>query len=133
MRLYLSHVRPHLEYACSVCMGSSSDLSKRRQFSCSSRYTMVFILMPDAPVHVRPLPIKFFRNSQQLFSRLTAHTSSFYPSFFQALSPLKQLGSHRLFAKVTLSNFRVIFMLAIILICYFSILALCKNKFKSGT
>ena len=49
-----------------------------------------FILMPDAPVHVRPLQIH--RNSQQLFLGPTAHTSSFDSSFFQAPSPLGTAG-----------------------------------------
>ena len=126
LRIYLSHVRPHLEYAAvvwdphqagiidtnlktfrnlffkpatehwkanyndllNICQTPSLEQSRQylKLITLFKIYNGV-ILMPDAPVHVRPLP-RILRNSQQLFLRPTAHTFSFDSSFFSKLHRL---------------------------------------------
>ena len=119
LTLYLSHVRPHLEYAAvvwdphqinlinklesvqkfalkavtkqwkanyvdllHVCQVPS--LAQRRQYL---KLTTLFkinkglIIMPDAPVHARSLP-RILRNSSQLLTRPTAHSTLYDSSFF---------------------------------------------------
>ena len=103
--LFLPHpMQPSFQLYTYLVQATASipSLEQRRQYLKLITLFKIFngfILMPDAPVHVRLLRI--LRNSQQLFSRPTARTFSFDSSFFQAPLPLGT-GFHRLSGKVTL-------------------------------
>ena len=82
LRLLLNNGRPTTVI---YHLSNTNSLEQRRQYLKLITLFKIyngFILMPDAPVHIRPLRI--LRNSQQLFLRPTARTSSFDSSFFSS-------------------------------------------------
>ena len=116
MSLYLSHVRPHLEYAAVVWDPHQINLinklesvqkfalkaatkqwkanyvdllrvpsiAQRRQYlklTTLFKIKKCLIIMPDTPVHARSPP-SILRNSSQLLTRPTAHSTSYDSSFF---------------------------------------------------